>query len=124
MSLRETRHQVATDISESGVPAFAVVPGKLVPPCVVVEPSNPYVEEDSTFSKTAFKANLDVFVLTPNATVQKMTDDLDDLIEAVINQLGEWQIGGVSLVLYEHGDSRWFAARVPISKNFELGGTQ
>lgn len=122
MSLRETRHSVATDLSEAGILAHVVVPQKVVPPCVVIEPSNPYVTEDETFSTTAFKAHMDLFVIVPNATVQKMTDDLDDLIEVVINQLGEWRVGGVSLVLYEQGDTRWFAARVPITRNFNLGG--
>lgn len=122
MSLKETRYSVATDLQEAGLTAHVVVPPKVVPPCVVIEPANPYVTEDETFSKAGFKTHLDLFVMVPNATVQTMTDNLDDLIEEVVNQLGEWQVGGISLVLYEQGESRWFAARVPITKYFNLGG--
>jgi hypothetical protein len=72
--------------SESGVTVYRYVPESPATPFVYVSPDDPFLStEDEPFGH--FKARFIVRVAAEVGTNEKATDDLDNLIEAVIEAL-------------------------------------
>lgn len=123
MSLMETRQSVATDLQEAGINAYTHSTRRVNPPCAIVLLDEPYVETpDVQAFNSEFKVNLVVYALVANATIDTMVNKLDDLIEMVIFNLGEWTVGGIQVDYWTVGENVYFGARIPITNTFNLGG--
>lgn len=55
------------------------VPGRLVPPLMIITPNSPYIESGDTFG--SFKTHFSIEVVSPTASNDTNTEALDVLIE-------------------------------------------
>lgn len=80
--------------------ALTYVPEVIDPPCVVIEPGEPYLtyEGAKSFAWEEFIATLDVYVLLPADDNEAMARDLDARLLAAINSIedAEWSVFQIS----------------------------
>lgn len=75
----------------TAVGALPYVPAVIDPPCVVVQPSEPYLtyEGAENFKFDTFITTMTVFVLVPEDDNEAMARDLDAQIVTVLDQIEE-----------------------------------
>lgn len=123
MNLSEAATSVADDLKEVGLKVSDFVPAKVVPPLVIIGTGDPYVEADNTFGRESFVVHLELFCVTGTATNSAATKSLNEMIEKVIFNLGDWSIEGVSApYMATAGDSQFLTSRISIQNTIEIGG--
>ncbi|GMA34739.1 hypothetical protein [Demequina litorisediminis] len=86
MTLKAEREAIATALTDAGLRGWAWVPEAPVAPCAIVQPGSPYLStEDEPFG--SYKTRHLVSILAPVGTNEKVTDDLDALIETAMGAL-------------------------------------
>lgn len=125
MNLTETRQQVAADLRDAGLKVKDHIPAKVVPPLVILGTGDPYVEEGSTFANTNMVVNLELFCVVGTQPNAEAMNALDEMIETVIFNLGDWSVAGVSApFMASANDAQYLTSRISINNTFELGGTE
>lgn len=83
-TLEAARAELATKVG-----ALAYVPEVIDPPCVVLEPGEPYLtyEGAENFAYDTFIATMTVYVLVPSDDNEAMARDLDAQIVGVLDQI-------------------------------------
>lgn len=82
-TLVDTRRALADAVTV--VPGFDYLPGRLVPPCVIVLPGSPYLTSGDVFGELAVSYRLvTIFGGTNNETASR---ELDQLVEDVMGDL-------------------------------------
>lgn len=128
MELTEARVSVVEDLQNVGLTVKDHVPAKVVPPLVIIGTGDPYLEESETFrgynqNGSDFVVRLELFVITGTATNSAATKTLDEMIQKVIFNLGEWKIDGVSApYMATANDAVYLTSRISISNTITIGG--
>lgn len=122
MRLSEVAASVAEDLQAAGLKTSDFVPPKVVPPLVIIGTGDPYVEEGKTYNQSEFVVHLELFCVTGTATNSAATTALNEMIETVIFNLGDWTIDGVSApYMASANDAQYLTARVSITKTITIG---
>lgn len=87
--IAEARQALAGLLADANVQVYAVVPDRATVPCAIVEPSSTWIESGDTFG--SFNINFDVTLAVQTGSNEKMTTDLDALVEAVIISITDAQ---------------------------------
>lgn len=112
--------EVKAELQEAGINSFDYLPERLNPPVAIVSPGEPFVEEGDTF--TTFKVTLDVVLVAGKATNVVSTDQLYDLIDTAIFNLGDWKVSTVQRPYQlEANGAYYLATTLTISKFTEIG---
>ncbi|WP_084130315.1 hypothetical protein [Demequina sp. NBRC 110055] len=86
MTLKAEREAIADALTTAGLKGWAWVPEAPVAPCAIVQPGSPYLTADgATFC--GYHTRYLVSVLARVGTNEKVTDDLDQLIELACQTL-------------------------------------
>lgn len=122
MSLAELRADLKESLESVGIKAFEYLPERVQPPIALITPSDPYVEQGSTY--TLFDIGLTVTLITAKATNPVATAALDELIENAIIATGDWLIDKVGApFLLEANNAQFLAARLTLTQQIEIGGS-
>lgn len=85
-ALQTARINVAAVAGDAtGAQAHPFMPGRLVPPAVIVLPGSPYLNASGTFG--TFTMNLEVVVIAPGKVNETASNSLDDLIVDTVVEL-------------------------------------
>lgn len=123
MRLSEIATLLADDLREAGLVTKDHVPAKVVPPVVIISTGDPYIEETDTFDQTEFKVNMELYLVTGTATNSAATVAINEMIEKVIFNLGDWDIAYVSPpFMGEANGNMYLSARIRITNTFTIGG--
>lgn len=123
MSLTDVRLQVVEDLESAGLVVEDHVPERVTPPLVLISTGEPYLEEADSFNNTEFVCHLELFLVAETATNSAATKALDQMIETVILNLGDWTIDSVGAPsMYNANDSVYLGSRVSISNTITLEG--
>ncbi len=115
--LRDSLAGIVEDVT--GEAAFAYLVERPVPPVSLISPSNPYIVGDeggNTFNE--YRVNFRIDVVTPQATNEKKTNDLDDLLVSLMSGLESesWLVGNVSAPYgLTAGTAEYLAVTVEVS---------
>ena len=90
------RMAVVEDLQAVGFTVKDHVPAKVVPPLVIVSTGDPMLEESGTYSQTKFIYHLTLYVIIGTKPNAESVSGLDDMVEKVIFNLGDWTIEHVS----------------------------
>lgn len=121
MTLHALRQDVIDSMGTVAAQVYDHVPARLTPPAVIVLPGSPYIEPGDVFG--SFKVNHSVSVVMASGTNEKVTEDVDNLIEAVLKALVE---AGVSVdsvstfYAYESNGAQYLAADITVNDNVSL----
>ena len=97
----------------------AFIPERPNPPCIVLEPGTPYLEEGQTFCD--FITRFTLILLAGNATNENSTADLDDLICKTIDALERHQVESVDQPSqFEVNNNLFLGTRIAVSREVEL----
>ena len=121
MRLADVAGNVAADLRSLGFKVADSVPAKVVPPLVIIGTGDPYVEQGGTFG-SVFLVHLELFLVTGTATNSVATAALNNMIETVIYNLGDWEIKGVSApYMATANDAYYLTSKISITNSIEIG---
>ena len=121
MKLSDIAASVANDLKSVGLKVSDSVPAKVVPPLVIIGTGDPYVEQGGTFGSD-FLVHLELFLVTGTATNSAATAALNNMIQTVIYNLGDWEIKGVSApYMATANDSYYLTSKISITNTIEIG---
>lgn len=126
MSLTSARADLAALLEPSGLTVDDHVPDLVSPPCVVIEPGDPYITYGDTFDPDEITVCLDVYVLVDliPAAAEEMALELDEAIRKVYPLLGEWIITRTSKPGPWHvGDELAYGIRLTVENITSNEGT-
>ena len=92
--LKSARAELSLQLSSIGEgQVYLHIPARPNALCFVISPGAPYVEDGETF--TDFRVRFEVLILSGVATNETETDNLDDYIVKVIDNVETWNIEAV-----------------------------
>lgn len=85
MTLQAIREAAAAVVTDAGLQCHAYLPGRVAPPCAVVQPGEPYVEAGDTFDFHLLRLEIVVMLRTgDNAlTASSIDEQVQTLLEAL-----------------------------------------
>ena len=118
--LKEGRAEISLQLGTIGEGLiYTHIPQRPNPPCFIVSPGSPYVEEGETF--TEFRCRFDVLILAGHAQNEGETENLDDLIIKSLDALETWDIEGVEQPSqFEINGSYFLGTKITISQDKNL----
>jgi len=123
MRLSEVASTLASELQEAGLVTKDHVPAKVVPPVVIISTGDQYVEETETYDRSELKVNMELYLVTGTATNSAATVALNEMIEKVIFNLGDWNIDYVGPpFMGEANGNMYLSARIRITNTFTIGG--
>lgn len=118
-SLAQTRQLLALQLRTAGVTVHEYVPERITPPCAVLEPANPYIDEGTTF--TEMRVHLNVVLFATHATNEVATATLDQVLCEVINEVDAFDLESVEQPSsYEVGTGQYLGTRIAFSTTTEI----
>ena len=120
-TLHDTRQGIIDAVGAVDAQTFDHVPGRLVPPALVVLPGSPYIEPGDVFG--TFLVRHTVSVVMGQGANETITESTDNLIEAVLKALvaENVSIDSVStFYIYESNGGQYLAADITVSDNIRL----
>jgi len=122
MRLNEVAASVAEDLRSVDLKVADTVPAKITPPLVIIGTGDPYVEMGGTYAKE-FVVSLELFLVVGTGTNATAVTALNEMIEKVIFNLGEWDIDSVSApYMASANDAQYLTSRVQIKNTIEIEG--
>lgn len=88
-TLEQLRAQLAGELDGQGITPVTFVPERPQPPLAVIAPGSPYVQQGDTFG--VYKVAFDIVLMTPKATNEAETIDLDAMIAMTVGAIAESQ---------------------------------
>lgn len=88
--LTATRQALATDLAIDGITVFDHVPPAATPPAIILAPGQPFLTYGQTFGH-GWDALWWVYLVVGTAENQQATEQLETLLEAVLDRLGDAQ---------------------------------
>lgn len=123
MSLQTIRADLVEAVEAAGYKVHAYGTPKLVPPCVVVDESDDYLSEGDLLKRSEMKVSYDLWLFVKNAQTKEATIAMDNMIENVVFNLGDWTLTGTQAhVLTEIGGTTQYVSKLSITKYTEIGG--
>ena len=87
--LGNKREAIATTLAaDLGIAGFSYIPGRIVPPCVMVAQGSPYVESGEVYGtfKTRFSVDLVSATAANDVTTEALDMMVEDALVSLINQ--------------------------------------
>lgn len=120
-TLHSTRQAIIDAVGSIDAQTFDYVPGRLVPPALIVLPGSPYIEPGDVFGSFLVRHTLSL-VMSQGAN-ETITENTDNLIEKVLTALmdANVSIDEVStFYVYESNGGQYLAADITISDNLRF----
>ena len=89
-TLKATRDELAMQLTKAGVTVIPYIPERIVPPVALIEAGAPYMELGETFCE--FKVGLSVMLFAAHATNEEATNQLDQVICDVLDEVDTFMI--------------------------------
>ncbi|SJM66835.1 hypothetical protein [Agrococcus casei] len=86
-SLKTIRELAETTLKDAGLNAYAYVPGRIAPPCAVIQAGDPYIEQAETFIEHVIR--LEIVIVLRAGDNRRTATDLDEYLETHIDALDE-----------------------------------
>lgn len=92
MSSLQTAREALKSALSAGEPEVALkvhahVPEDLEPPCIALQPADPYLTAEDTFDEDEWDLNVEIYCLVELKSNEQAFDDLDSLLADVITLL-------------------------------------
>ncbi len=112
--LADVRRDLTDQLTAAGLDAFAYLPERIQPPCVLIAPGEPYLAVGPTYCD--FTVNLVATLVAGKATNAIETDDLDRLIETAILATDDFTVAAVAApISLEVNNATYLAVRMNLS---------
>lgn len=97
MSLTEQRTALATTLTAAtDLLCHASVPEDVEPPCLVLQPADPYLAKSDTYDRTEYEVALECWLIVRLDSNDQAATDLDQLLEDVATGLpSDWHLDRV-----------------------------
>ena len=89
-TLKATRDELALQLTQAGVTVIPYIPERIIPPVALIEAGAPYMEIGETFCE--FKVQLSVMLFAANATNEEATNQLDQVICDVLDEVDTFMV--------------------------------
>lgn len=125
MRLADVRAEVVEGVEAAGYPVHAYGTPRLNPPCVIIDEPEDYLGEGGLLNKSLMSVTFDLWLFQKNLQNKEATVAMDNMIEAVIFNLGDWQLVPNRMqahVLTPIGDKTFYVTKLSITNTTELGG--
>ena len=118
--LATERHNITLALTQAmDVEVHSFIPGRPTPPCIVIEPGGPYLEEGETYCD--FNVRHSLILLADNATNETATQLLDQMICECIDALDKWNIESVDQPSqFEINNNVFLGTRIDVVRQTEL----
>lgn len=84
-SLATVRADLATALGVTGYTSHGHVPEQVEPPCLIVQPGDPYLSTDeTTYDTTEWQLSVELYVLSAYQANEQAADDLDAMLAQVL----------------------------------------
>jgi hypothetical protein len=115
-----SKAEFALVLQNAGLEVFPYVPGRIVPPVVVMRHGNPYLEPSSLGNE--YSLGLELVVLAAPAVNELATELLDEAIETLLNALPNYALmGSVSQPqIYTENGAEYLGASITITLDITL----
>ena len=120
-SLTETIRALALSLRDSGYSVKGFIPSSVAPPMIVIQAGDPYVEESDTFDRSQMKINLEIYLLVRNGSNEKVTNDVNLMLEKVLPHFGDWNVAVSQPGTYTINDTNYQGLLIKASNYFDLG---
>ncbi len=101
-----------------GAKVYDYVPETIVAPAIIIQPGDPYLD-DAGQPIDAYKVNRIVTLIARVGTNERQTDDLDDLIEAVVLILDVSKVSAPYEFTYNN--AHYLAVNTTVSDTLKIG---
>lgn len=85
--IAEARSDLAALLEGAGFNVSAFVPARATPPIAVLQPSSDWVESGDT--PYSFRIGFDVSMITPTASNEKATEEIDQMVDDVLTLISD-----------------------------------
>ncbi len=86
-TLKHARELAATVIAEAGITGHAYIPGRIAPPCAVVQAGDPYIEQADTFAEHVLR--LEVVLVLRTGDNERTATVIDEYLTTALDALDE-----------------------------------
>lgn len=86
-TLKTTRDLAAQVIKDAGLYSHAYVPGRISPPCAVIQAGDPYIEQGETFIEHLIR--LEVVIVLRTGDNHRTATSIDEYLETALDALDE-----------------------------------
>jgi hypothetical protein len=88
--ITDARAQLKTDLVTAGLNVVDFIPARITPPVILINAGSPYLEPKSLANQ--YTLNLELVLVSQNATNEMATQNLDELIEEVLNAIPAYAV--------------------------------
>ena len=121
MRLSEVSASVGDSLRSADLKVSDFVPAKIVPPLVIIGTGDPYLEEAGTFADEVI-VYLELFCVVGTSTNSAATAALNDMIQTVLFNVGDWDIVRVSApYVATANDAYYLTSKIEIKNNIGIG---
>jgi hypothetical protein len=120
--IADARAALAAQLTEAtDKVAFAYMPGRLNPPCWVVDAGSPYLDSGNTFGSLLVRFDA-VYFAKPSAANSLVTAEVDDVFEAAATGLfgGDWEVETVTVVDETANGATYLGGVFTVTKTINL----
>lgn len=120
-TLHDLRQGILNAVGTVSATTFDHVPARLAPPAIIVLPGSPYMEPGDVYG--SYLVRHSISVVMPNGTNEKITEDVDDLLESVVKALAEARVSidtVSTFYVYESNAASYLAVDITVSDNVRL----
>jgi hypothetical protein len=115
--IEEARSELVDLLSDWKVYPFR--PEGATPPCIFIEPRDPYLEPGTAYRD--WRMSVSLTYVGQTATNKKATEDLDQVISEVIEAVREnWSVDSVSAGLLDVNESTYVSAAINIHTQLSI----
>lgn len=122
MSLRDIRAELVEAIEEAGYSVHGYQAEKIQPPTIIIDEDENYLEEGDLLDPSIMKVNFKLWLFTKNAQNKQATEAMDEMLEKVIFNLGDWTLTASNgHFIAQVGSSKFLASTISITKFSKMG---
>ena len=116
----QTKIDLANNLIDDGIACEHYIPPRITPPLAIISPNNTYVAQGDTFA--TFKIALLITLVAQNASNEKATESLDELIVSAIGAIpAMWAIDSVEQPFaLSANNAEYIATRMAVSTQITI----
>lgn len=118
--ITQTKNNLATELIADGINTETYIPPRITPPLAIISPDNTYVAQGDTFA--TFRISLLITLVAQNASNEKATEALDELIVTAIGAIpAQWAIDSVEQPFaLSANNAEYIATRMAVSTQITI----
>jgi hypothetical protein len=118
--ITQTKTNLATELIADGINTETYIPPRITPPLAIISPDNTYVAQGDTFA--TFRISLLITLVAQNASNEKATEALDELIVSAIGAIpAQWAIDNVEQPFaLSANNAEYIATRMAVSTQITI----